>query len=177
MFAPGLRNPWDIIWTTRGKLYTTDNGANANFGNFSTSATTEGPARDVEDEINYIVQGHYYGHANRNRGRYDPRQNVYHLPTDPTTATGYNGSPMATIASSSDGIDEYRATTFNSQMRGNSLVQHWKGSLYRGVLSADGQSLQSLTTLANTLVCSSFRHVKPFLRWSRIIVAKLHSGG
>ncbi len=151
VFAPGLRNPWDIVWTTQGKLYASDNGTNSNYGAVSTSATTEAPATNAKDEINYVVQGRYYGHANRNRGRYDSRQNVYHLPTDPTTATGYNGSPMATITSSSDGIDEYRATTFNSQMRGNLLVQHWHGGLYRGVLSADGQSLQSVTTLASTL--------------------------
>ncbi len=153
IFAPGMRNPFDIVWATNGKLYGSDNGANANFGDISTSATTQAPApaSDVPDKINYIVQGRYYGSPNRNRGRYDSRQNVYHYPTDPTTPTGYNGSPMATVASSSDGIDEYRATTFNNAMRGNLLVQHWKGVLYRAVLSADGQSLPSVTKLASTL--------------------------
>jgi hypothetical protein len=149
VFAPGTRNPFDIVWATNGKLYGTDNGMNANFGDVSTSATTQVPPSDVPDKINYLVQGNYYGSPNRNRGRYDSRQNVYHFPTDPTTSS-YT-SPMATIPSSSDGIDEYRATTFNSQMRGNLLAQHWKGSLYRAVLSADGQSLQSVTALASTL--------------------------
>jgi len=149
VFAAGTRNPFDIVWTTRGKLYGTDNGMNANFGDVSTSATTQVPPSDVPDKINYLVQGNYYGSPNRNRGRNDSRQNVYHFPTDPTTSS-YT-SPMATIPSSTDGIDEYRATTFNSQMRGNLLAQHWKGSLYRGVLSADGQSLQSVTALASTL--------------------------
>jgi hypothetical protein len=149
VFAPGTRNPFDIVWATNGKLYGTDNGMNANFGDVSTSATTQVPPSEVLDKINYLVQGNYYGSPNRNRGRYDSRQNVYHFPTDPTTSS-YT-SPMATIPSSSDGIDEYRATTFNSQMRGNLLAQHWKGSLYRAVLSADGQSLQSVTALASTL--------------------------
>ena len=149
VFAPGMRNPFDIVWATNGKLYGTDNGMNANFGDVSTSATTQIPPSDVPDKINYIVQGNYYGSPNRNRGRYDARQNVYHFPTDPTTSS--YASPMATIPSSTDGIDEYRATTFNSQMRGNLLAQHWKGSLYRGVLSTNGQSLQSVTALASTL--------------------------
>ncbi len=151
VYVPGLRNPWDIVWTTRGILYGSDNGADPTFGYASTSATTQGPPPDAPDEVNHLVEGHYYGHPNRNRGRYDDRQNVYHLPTDPETFATYNGAPMATVASSSDGIDEYRATTFSSQMRGNLLVQKWRGSLYRATLAADGRSVQSLTTLANPL--------------------------
>ena len=151
VFTPGTRNPWDIVWTTSGKLYGSDNGANANFGAASTSATTQASIPNEPDEINYLVEGHYYGHANRNRGRYDNRQNVYHPPTDPEVFGTYNGSPLGTILSSSDGIDEYRATTFNNAMRGNLLVQHWKGILYRAVPSSNGRSLQSVTTLANPL--------------------------
>jgi len=150
VFTPGTRNPFDIVWTTRGKLYGSDNGANANFGATSTSATTQGTPTNAPDEINYLVEGHYYGHPNRNRGRYDDRQNVYHLPTDPETFGTYNGMPLATVMSSSDGIDEYRATTFNSRMRGDLLVQKFNGVLYHAVLSADGLSIPSVTTLATT---------------------------
>jgi N-acetylneuraminic acid mutarotase len=151
VYIPGTRNPFDLVWTTLGKLYGSDNGQNANFGDVSTSATTQVPPSNVSDRINYLVDGHYYGSPSRNRGRYDDRQNVYHFPTDPEIFGTYNGSPMGTILSSSDGIDEYRATTFNSAMRGNLLLQHWNSVLYRGVLSPDGRSLQSLTTIANAL--------------------------
>jgi glucose/arabinose dehydrogenase len=149
VFAPGMRNPFSIVWTTRGKLYGTDNGMNANFGAVSTGANTQTVESDQPDKINYLVQGNYYGSPNRNRGRYDVRQNVYHYPAEPTTSSFT--APLARVASSSDGIDEYRATTFNGEMRGNLLVQHWKGVLYRAVLAADGQSMQSVTTLASTL--------------------------
>ena len=115
VFAPGTRNPFDIVWTTRGKLYGSDNGANANFGDRSTSANTQTPATNAPDEINYLVEGHYYGHPNRNRGRYDDRQNVYHLPTDPETYGTYNGVPLATVMSSSDGIDEDPSHYFQQQ--------------------------------------------------------------
>ncbi len=151
VYVPGLRNDWDIVLTTCNILYGSDNGADPTFGFSSTSATTQGPAPDAPDEINHLVEGHYYGHPNRNRGRYDTRQNVYHLPTDAETFSAYNGAPMGTIQSSSNGIEEYRATTFGSQMRGNLLVQKWQGILYRAVLAADGRSVQSLTTLANPL--------------------------
>jgi N-acetylneuraminic acid mutarotase/glucose/arabinose dehydrogenase len=151
VYMPGLRNCFDIVWTTQGKLYSSDNGPDFGYGPSSTSATTQGPDPQTADKINYLVEGHYYGHPNRNRGRYDDRQNVYHLPTDPESFGQYNGLPMATVTSSSDGIEEYRATTFNSQMRGNLLVQHWQGELYRGVLAPDGRSLQSVGTLATPL--------------------------
>ena len=149
VFAAGMRNPFSIVWTTRGNLYGTDNGMNANFGAVSTGANTQAVESDQPDKINYLLQGNYYGSPNRNRGRYDARQNAYHYPTDPTTSS-FTG-PLARVASSSDGIDEYRATTFNSEMRGNLLVQHWKGVLYRAVLAADGKSIQNVTALASTL--------------------------
>ena len=151
VFAPGFRNCFDIVWTTQGRLYSSDNGPNGGYGAASTSATTQGPDPDAPDEINYVVEGHYYGHPNRNRGRYDDRQNVYHLPTDGESYGQYNGSPMAIISPSSDGIEEYRATIFNSAMRGNLLVQHWNGELYRAVLAPDGRSVQSVTTLFQPL--------------------------
>jgi N-acetylneuraminic acid mutarotase len=153
VYVPGLRNCWDIVWTTAGMLYSTDNQVNTTFGDISTSATTQAPCPgNLPDEVNYLVEGHYYGHPNRNRGRYDDRQNVYHSSSDGNETFGqYNGAPMATVTNSSDGIDEYRATTFNNAMRGNLLVQHWQGVLYRGVLSASGRSFQSIGTLANPL--------------------------
>lgn len=32
VYVPGLRNPWDIVWTTPGILYGSDNGADPTFG-------------------------------------------------------------------------------------------------------------------------------------------------
>jgi hypothetical protein len=57
VFAPGLRNPFDIVWTTSGKLYGSDNGMNSNFGDVSTSAKSQVPPKDVSDKINLLVQG------------------------------------------------------------------------------------------------------------------------
>jgi IPT/TIG domain len=87
------------------------------------------------------------------RGRYDSRQNVYHYPTEPS-GSGFT-APLARIPSSSDGIDEYRATTFNSQMRGNLIVQHWKSALSRAALGSGGTSVTNVATLSNTLGLSS----------------------
>jgi glucose/arabinose dehydrogenase len=153
VFASGMRNPFDIVWTTRGKLYGTDNGMNANFGAVSTGPNTQTTESNQPDKINYLVEGSYYGSPNRNRGRYEARQNVYHYPTEPTTSI-FTG-PLARVPSSTDGIDEYRATAFNSEMRGDLIVQHWKASLSRAALAADGLSVTSVSTLADTLGLTS----------------------
>ena len=69
VFGAGLRNPFDVVWTTKGRLFATDNGPNSSFGEASTSATTQAPVPDTPDELLAIVDGGYYGHPNRSRGR------------------------------------------------------------------------------------------------------------
>uniref|UniRef100_A0ACD5GRJ5 Uncharacterized protein n=1 Tax=Desertifilum tharense IPPAS B-1220 TaxID=1781255 RepID=A0ACD5GRJ5_9CYAN len=63
-------------------------------------------------------------HPNRNRGRYDNRQNVYY-DSFQTTIPGVVTVALATMQASTNGIVEYRATTFNNQLRGNLLAQKW----------------------------------------------------
>lgn len=145
VYANGFRNPFDIVWTTRGKLFGTDNGPNKNYGAASTSATTQTTDPSNPDEINLLTPGGYYGHPNRNRGRYDNRQNVYQGPTSPATST-YT-PPLKTVSPSSNGITEYRASTFGGQMQGNLLVQKWNGQLYNAKLSQDGTQITTMTQL------------------------------
>ncbi|MEQ9626250.1 malectin domain-containing carbohydrate-binding protein, partial [Coleofasciculus chthonoplastes] len=147
VFASGQRNPFDIVWTTENRLYGTDNGANASsaFGAASTGANTEKSITGQPDEINLLVEGNYYGHANRNQGRFDPRQYVWYSPND---TTGDFTPPLGTVASSTNGISEYRATTFLGQMQGNLLAQKWNGTVYNASIAADG-SFESLETIIN----------------------------
>src|SRR6185503_17775575 len=128
------------VWTTQGALYGTDNGADTGFGAASTSSTTQAPIADAPDEIISLVEGHYYGHANRNRGRRDARENVYRPPTAGSLLSVYTAQ-LGTVPSSTNGIDEYRSTAFNGALRGNLLVQHFGGALYRAELAADGLSV------------------------------------
>ena len=144
VYASGFRNPFDIVWTTKGLLYGLDNGPNNIFGAASTSATTQGPDPDNPDELNLIVEGLYYGHPNRNRGRSSAIQNVYYGPNT-ASIPGVYKSPLTTIDSSTNGIDEYRATTFNSQLRGNLLGQKFNGILYDFALSPDGMQVATST--------------------------------
>jgi Domain of unknown function (DUF4347)/Malectin domain/Glucose / Sorbosone dehydrogenase/IPT/TIG domain len=148
VYASGFRNPYDVVWTTKGLLYATNNGANAGFGAVSTSATTQQPYNITDaDELNLVIGGAYYGSPNRNRGRYDPRQNVFYSALD-SGIPGVVTAPLATTQASTNGITEYRATTFGGQLRGDLLAQKWNGSIYNFSLSLDGQSVTKTEILS-----------------------------
>ena len=140
VYASGLRNPYDVVWTTQGLLYATDNGPNEGFGDVSTGPDTQAPATHSPDELNLLTEGAYYGHPNRNRGATDARQNVYHGADEPDVPGVYT-APLATADSSTNGVVEYRAETFGGQLRGALLAQEWNGSLFAFDLAADGQSV------------------------------------
>ncbi|MBD2210373.1 PQQ-dependent sugar dehydrogenase [Nostoc linckia FACHB-104] len=148
VYASGLRNPYDAVFSTKGLLYATDNGHNPGFGDISTSATTQKPATGAPDELNLIEQGNYYGSPNRNRGVSDPRQNVYYDPSQ-ASIPGVYTAPIATNMASTNGIDEYRATTFNNQLRGNLITQRWNAEVSTYQLSADGKKVQKIDTINN----------------------------
>ncbi|MEL6930605.1 MAG: malectin domain-containing carbohydrate-binding protein, partial [Cyanobacteria bacterium J06600_6] len=141
VYASGLRNAFDLVYATNGNIYATENGANRDFGNESTGATTEVVfTRDPGDELNLIEEGNYYGQPNRNRGREDDRQNVYYGAGDPDN--GEHTAPIARFKSSTNGITEYRSTAFSNQLRGNLLTQNlddgFNAKVFNVELSNDG---------------------------------------
>lgn len=141
VFAPGLRNAFDLVYTTANRIYATDNGPNPSFGPASTSATTQSLNDPNEgDEFLLIEADHYYGHPNRNRGRCDDRQNVYH-DLNGMSVEGVFTQMLTELTPSTDGVMEYRSETFNGEMRGDILVQKWNGPTRRIQLSADGRSV------------------------------------
>jgi glucose/arabinose dehydrogenase len=145
VFASGVRNPYDHVFTTKGQLYATDNGPNLGFGPKSTGANTQGSEPQDVDELVRVLAGAYYGHPNRNRGRTDSRQNVYYG-TSAAEIPGVFTQKITTFPSSTDGITEYRANTFLGTMRGELIAQKHNGATYRVKLSADGTSVVSNTT-------------------------------
>ena len=151
VYAPGFRNPYDLIFHSNGFLYETDNGPNQGYGPASTSCTTQSATDPVTtDELNLVEAGQYYGFANRNRGRFDARQCVFHLASDP--GTGEYTAPLAPIPSSSNGLAEYTSNTFGGQMQGDLLYAGWnQNDLHRVILSADGRSVVTDLTLATNL--------------------------
>jgi hypothetical protein len=146
VFAPGMRNSFDLVYTTAGRVYNTDNGGDPGLGPTSTGPSTQGPDPDDIDSVNYVVAGDYYGHPNRNRGRADARQNV-HYSNAAASVPGVFTQAMFSTPSSTNGIDEYRALTFRGAMRGNLVIQKWNGPTRRVTLSASGTTAQAVTDL------------------------------
>jgi N-acetylneuraminic acid mutarotase len=141
VFAPGFRNPYDVVLTTSGLIYATDNGPNSGFGPASTGATTFDPTQpQFPDELALVRPGVFYGHPNRGRGRYFPEENVYMNPLVPDQP-GVFRQTLTSLPSSTDGIAEYRSRTFQSQMRGDLLVSKFGGDTRRVRLSDDGLSV------------------------------------
>jgi glucose/arabinose dehydrogenase len=146
VFAHGLRNPYDLVYTTRGLLYATDNGPNVGFGAASTGPTTEAPDPFDKDEVVLVEYDGYYGSPNRNRGRYDPRQNVYRNGTEPSIPGEFTQT-MILLGPSLDGVDEYRARTFQGQLRGTLGAQKLGSYAYRITLGSGGDKITSAVPL------------------------------
>lgn len=152
VFASGIRNGYDIVVHSNGFIYGTDNGPNNGHDGASADCDTVGVDPWRADELNLIIEGQYYGHPNRNRGRTDPRQCVYH-PLEEESSADFT-SPIAFLKSSSNGITEYRADAYEGALRGN-LLYTWfvigtqQGELRRVVLSEDGRAVESDDMLAD----------------------------
>ena len=144
VYAPGFRNGFDLLFTQDGRLFATDNGPNKNFGVASLGPDINGVEGIIHpDEVNYIKEGFYYGHPNRNRGRTDSRQNIYY---DHKAATipGVFEQCITALKSSSNGIDEYRSAPFKGAMRGQLIVQKFKQQTFNIKLKEDGVSIDKV---------------------------------
>ncbi len=147
--AAGVRNAFGLVYTTKKRLYATDNGPNIGFGAASTGPTTETADPFDGDELNLIEYGLYYGQPNRSRGRYDSRQNIYYGSlTGPPSIPGVFRNEVTWVPPSMDGIDEYRAATFQGQIRGEFIVQEFLDDLRHVRLSADGRFAGTQTVIS-----------------------------
>lgn len=144
-YVVGTRNSFGIVLHSNGQVYATDNGPNTNFGASSATCTEDGPDPESDDKLLRLVQGTYYGHPNRNRGRFDPRQCTYKFIDEPS-GDGYM-KPMGTMTSSTNGIIEYRANTFKGALKEDLLMSKVAfgadGLVWRAELTADGNDLRS----------------------------------
>ncbi|QDU89230.1 Quinoprotein glucose dehydrogenase B precursor [Pirellulimonas nuda] len=130
-FAVGFRNPFDLVWTTEGRIFATDNGPNG----------------IAKDELNLIAEGGFYGHPSIPRGKLDPRQTLENAEYDVDVPSNADyTAPLAELASSTDGIDEYRAETFGGQLRGQLFAQKYNGLVYFFELTPDGADLANVNT-------------------------------
>lgn len=139
VFSPGHRNTYDIMFHSNGYLYSLDNGSSEPVP-ASMDCETLGPPPDNDpDQLNLVVEDAYYGHANRNRGRDDPRQCRNLSPFDESVADGM----LLLVPPSSNALLEVTEGVFPEDWHGDLLFAWWSGGDIRRLLLADdGQSVE-----------------------------------
>lgn len=111
VFATGLRNSFGITRTWDGRIFATDNGANKGFGLKSTGCNSQTPfTKNIPDELNLIVKGGHYGHANRAQNK---------------CVWGTGSKPVTTFPSSTDGIIEYWSNVFSGNLKGDLIATQY----------------------------------------------------
>ena len=139
-YATGFRNPYGLIIHSNGRMYLTDNGPNLGSGQASTSCSTQDADPTGPDELNLVEAGAYYGHPNRNRGRFDPAEFVYHNGTEGSGAD-WTG-PIAELPVSSNGLIEYTSSAAGGKLLGDLFYAGFStGVVGHVVLSGDGSSV------------------------------------
>jgi glucose/arabinose dehydrogenase len=150
VYAPGFRNPYDIVLTAAGRLYTIDNGANPGWGDAPRAAggrCTNDPrpgGKRQEDTLHYIrAAGYYGGHPNPTRAN---PANVFAgqspvaaaRPVECEFRPGKRSGALTTFPASTNGLVEYRSQAFGGGLAGNLLAASFDNRIYRLRLRSDG---------------------------------------
>lgn len=148
LYATGIRNAYDLLWHSNGKLYVPTNGSAAGGNTPDDPRTTinEG-LNNVETQNDYLFeveQGGYYGHPNPERDEYILNGGNLTSGVDPAEVVagdGHSGYPAGTRPDpnyqgfaydfgrnrSPDGIIEYQSNTFGGALKNQLLVLEYSG--------------------------------------------------
>ena len=176
VYSPGYRNPYDVVLTADGRLYTIDNGANAGWGPIDWTSfgvpsctndvppglptgggSTHGDSLHYLGNVNVDPPGTYYaGHPNPFRAN-ESNTIAGQSPIPPGSSDprqcdylipGVANGALHVWGSSVNGIVEYTAGNFGGAMQGNLLAATWNfKSIERIVLNAAGDQAVSVSTL------------------------------
>jgi hypothetical protein len=151
VYAPGFRNPYDVVLTAAGRLYTIDNGANPGWGDAPLAAggkcTNEPrPGGEHQDDTLHYIQaaGYYGGHPNPTRAN---PANLF-AGQSPVTAArpvecefrpGKRSGALTTFPASTNGLVEYRSQALGGKLAGNLLTASFDNLIYRLRLRSDGR--------------------------------------
>ena len=159
--APGFRNPYDVVITQNGNMYTVDNGPNAGWGDIPINEGTGGnctngvnePGTSNPDVLHLLTTGYYGGHPNPTRGNDSNTFNGSNpqspVPSENGIECDYqhlnSGGPgLTTLSASSNGIAEYTADNFGGAMDGDLIVTGYVANeVQRVELNSAGTSVVS----------------------------------
>ncbi len=170
VFAGGFRNPYDVIISESGRIYTVDNGSNQGWGGppinegpggNCTNAPNELNSASHPDGLHLLSLGYYGGHPAPVRGNPDglyaseADSPVPFALADPVECDyqirGVEDSSLTTWPASSNGFDEYTASNFGGQLTGDLLVTSFDSNVYRVVLNAAGTQAVSNTVFFSNI--------------------------
>lgn len=156
VYAPGFRNPYDVLITQSGRMYSIDNGPNAGWGGIPTIEGPEGhctnflnePGHSANDSLHYITGvGYYAGHPNPTRGNSSNTFNTTN-PQSPVFSEntvecdyrmpGIENGALTTFPVSTNGLTEYTANNFAGAMQGDLLAAGWDNQITRIQLDTTG---------------------------------------
>ncbi len=153
--ASGFRNAYDIILAENGKMYSWDNGPNANWGGKPTTCLdvqVEG-GNTYTDGLHLIPSAGYYGgHPNLTRAN---RANTFNAtnPQSPVPVELENpiecnylipvleDETIVLHGASTNGLAEYTASNFEGAMQGHLLAAAFDGKIVKVELNASGDGL------------------------------------
>lgn len=158
VYAPGFRNPYDVVAMTNGKMYSWDNGPNSGWGGTPGNcfnARVE-PGITQHDALHLIPgPGYYAGHPNPTRGsqkntfnKKNPQSPVpYNNPIEcQYYGPGTNGNgkhsknnSLVSLPRSTNGLTEYTASNLSGAIAGNLLAVSWNNKVYRVSFKASGE--------------------------------------
>ncbi len=165
VFAPGFRNPYDLVITSTGRFYTVDNGPNAGWGDVPVN---EGPAGNATndpnepgvtygDSLHFVTgAGYYGGHPNPTRSNPNNTFNTTN-PQSPVSVAnpiesdylipGVENGALEVYSNSTNGLTEYTATNFGGAMQGDLLIASFDNTIKRVKLNAAGDQIVSSENL------------------------------
>ncbi len=159
VYSPGFRNPYDVLVTSTGKLFSIDNGGNSGWGDVPVGEGPGGtctngvkePGTTERDSLHAISgPGYYGGHPNPTRGNVANKFNSSN-PQSPVSAgnaiecdfrsagdvngAGKDETSLVSFGSSTNGLAEYTASNFGSAMKGNLIAASYDNTIQRLVLN------------------------------------------
>lgn len=154
--APGFRNPYDLVLTSNGRMYSVDNGPNAGWGDIpvgegpggnATNGVNE-PGVTYGDGLHFVTgPGYYGGHPNPTRSNPANKFNSSNPQSPVTTASavesdyripGAENGALVVFPASTNGMTEYVSGTFGGAMQGDLIIASFDNAIKRIKLSADG---------------------------------------
>jgi len=160
VYSPGYRNAYDLVIAQSGKMYTVDNGGNADWGSKPVGVNTPDCTNDKKDggfsnkdNFHHVAgQGYYGGHPNPTRGN---KANVFagQSPIGAANPVECNyvkpsGTDIRSFPASTNGLAEYTASAFGGAMEGDLLAASFDGKIYRIELNAAGTAVAKKSAIA-----------------------------